>query len=230
MENYFNLFLYPHIVSGFLALVVAPIAMIVKKGGVQHRFWGKIFFWSMCIVAVSALCMSFIKSNIFLAMIGVFSFYLVASGYRALYRRHINSIKDVEKADWVLLVISGSFSLGLVIFGIFILKSDYTHPFGYVSMVFGFLGCRSIFNDIKSFTTPDHHKENWMYHHMGGMVGGYIATVSAFSAVNMNFLPGIVQWLWPTLIGVPLLMFWISKYKKKKEEAKSRRAASVRAR
>ena len=103
MENLFNLFLFPHIVSGFLALVVAPVAMAVKKGGPQHRLWGKIFFYSMCVVGASAMGMSIIKSNIFLAMVGVFSFYLVASGYRALYRRHVNSFKEVAMVDWILL-------------------------------------------------------------------------------------------------------------------------------
>ncbi|MEO5570718.1 MAG: hypothetical protein ABIT08_00225 [Bacteroidia bacterium] len=43
----------------------------------------------------------------------------------------------------------------------------------------------------------------------------YIATVSAFSAVNFNFLPTVIQWLWPTIIGVPLLLMWINFYKRK---------------
>ena len=220
MENIFNLFLFPHIVSGFLALVVAPIAMVVKKGGRQHRLWGKIFFWSMCVVGITAMGMSAIKSNIFLAMVGIFSFYLVASGYRALYRRHVNSFKDVAKVDWILVAVSGLFCAGLIVLGISVLSSNIAAPFGYISTVFGVIGCWSVINDIKTFTIRDHHKENWMYHHMSGMVGGYIATVSAFSAVNMNFLPGIIQWLWPTFIGVPLLIYWISIYKKKREAAK----------
>ncbi|MBL0258759.1 MAG: hypothetical protein IPQ03_15045 [Bacteroidetes bacterium] len=49
------------------------------------------------------------------------------------------------------------------------------------------------------------------------MIGAYIAAVSAFSAVNLNFvwLPTTIQWLWPTLIGVPLMMMWIRSYRKK---------------
>ncbi|HMT30712.1 MAG TPA: DUF2306 domain-containing protein [Bacteroidia bacterium] len=222
MENVFKMFLYPHIAGGFIALIVAPVAMIVKKGGSQHRLWGKVFFWSMLLVAISALGMSAIKSNIFLAMVGVFSFYLVASGYRALYRRKVNSFSDVEWVDWLLVTVSGLFCVGLILLGILVLLKNGTTPLGYIALVFGALGSRSVLNDIKSFSKADHHKENWMYHHMGGMIGGYIATVSAFSAVNMHFLPGIVQWLWPTFLGVPLLMFWISKYKKKKELSKKR--------
>ena len=84
MEIPFELLLYPHIAGGFLALLVAPVAMIVKKGGPAHRTWGKVFFYSMVVVAVTALGMSAIKSNLFLAMVGIFSFYMAASGYRAV--------------------------------------------------------------------------------------------------------------------------------------------------
>lgn len=218
MENYYQLFLIPHIIGGFTALFVAPIAMVVKKGGDAHRFWGKIYFYSMCLVAFTSWVMSVMKPNVFLAMVGVFSFYLVASGYRALYRRHVNSLKEVNWVDWALLIVSGLFSIGLVLLGIFILWKNAAAPFGYISSVLGSIGLRSVVGDIITFTKPGHHKENWMYHHMGGMLGGYIATVSAFSVVNFTFLPNLVRWLWPMVIGLPLLFYWISRYKKKKKQ------------
>lgn len=215
MENSFNYWLYLHIAAGFLALVVAPVAMVVKKGGKAHRLWGKIFFWSMTVVAISALVLTYIKSNIFLALVAVFSFYLSASGYRALYRKKINGISDVKLIDWILVTVSGLFSLGLIGFGILILSKNIAEPFGYISMVFGFIGSRSVYIDIKSFTIAGYHIKNWLFHHMSGMVGAYIATVSAFSAVNMQFLPTVISWLWPTFVGTPLLIFWIRKYRQK---------------
>lgn len=215
MELPFEVLLYPHIAGGFLALLVAPIAMIVKKGGQAHRAWGKVFFYSMVVVAVTALGMSLMKDNVFLAMVGIFSFYLAASGYRALYRRHLQSIKDVRPVDWLLVGGSGLFCVLLLAFGVMKIIADPSFAFGYISAVFGLIGTRSAWTDIKTFRIPGHYKKNWLYHHMSGMVGAYIATVSAFSAVNMDFLPPILQWLWPTLIGTPLLIFWIRKYKNK---------------
>ena len=58
-------------------------------------------------------------------------------------------------------------------------------------------------------------KYAWFFDHMTGMFTSYIAAVSAFSAVNLNFLPMIVQWLWPTFVGVPILIIWATYYKKK---------------
>lgn len=50
---------------------------------------------------------------------------------------------------------------------------------------------------------------------MGNMLGAYIATVSAFSVVNLTLLPSIVRWLWPTTVGVPLILLWIRHYQRR---------------
>ena len=47
------------------------------------------------------------------------------------------------------------------------------------------------------------------------MMGGYIAATSAFSVVNFHFLPSLIQWMWPTAIGVPIIIYWTAMYKKK---------------
>src|SRR5262245_46685872 len=57
----------------------------------------------------------------------------------------------------------------------------------------------------------------------GGMLGSYIAAVSAFSVVNFTFLPPTVRWLWPTAIGTPLIAVWVTVYK-----IRFRRGASAR--
>lgn len=50
---------------------------------------------------------------------------------------------------------------------------------------------------------------------MTGMLGSYLAAVSAFSVVNFTFLPTTVRWLWPTLLGTPLIVLWITSYKRR---------------
>ena len=50
---------------------------------------------------------------------------------------------------------------------------------------------------------------------MGGMIGSYIAAVSAFSGVNFDFLPTAIRWLWAPALGVPLLLYWIRRYQKR---------------
>ena len=215
METAFTFFLSVHIASGFSAFVAAPIAMMMAKGGKKHRLWGKIFFWCMTGVVLSAFVMSVLHKNPFLFMVAGFSYYLVASGYRWLYRKQAVTIKDVATFDWVLLIGAAVFNLGLFGFGVYGSVTNPQNSFGYIAMVFACVGLRFVWTNYKSFINPPKTKYAWLLHHMGGMIGGYIATVSAFSAVNFDFLPTIIQWLWPTIIGVPLLLAWINYYKRK---------------
>ena len=85
-----------------------------------------------------------------------------------------------------------------------------------IFLVFGAIGLFFVWRDHQRFyqTTPD--KREWLYAHMTGFLGGYIATVSAFSAVNLDMIkPMALQWLWPTLVGSPLIALWVGYYRKK---------------
>ena len=55
MEIAIRIILWVHVLAGTLALVVAPIAILTAKGGLAHRRWGKVYFWSMAVVAASAV-------------------------------------------------------------------------------------------------------------------------------------------------------------------------------
>ncbi len=63
---------------------------------------------------------------------------------------------------------------------------------------------------------------------MGGMIGSYIAAVSAFSVVNFDFLPTAVRWLWPSAIGLPLLAMWIRSYQRKFNRVSRTQSVSMR--
>src|SRR5262244_3758779 len=86
-----------HIAAGTIGLFVAPAAMVTLKGGRAHRRWGKIYFWSMATVTVTALVLAAWRPNYFLLMVAVFSFYLAFSGYRALYRKRPGGVGAL---DW----------------------------------------------------------------------------------------------------------------------------------
>ena len=215
MEITFYIFLVLHIISGFTAFVAAPVAMMVIKGGNKHRLFGKVFFWSMTGVCATGFIMSVFHSNLFLFMISGFSYYLVASGYRWIYRKKAIGIREIATIDWTLLIGAAIFNTALFAFGVNTIFHAPGNSFGYIATVFGILGLRLVWRNYHQLIRPSESKYAWMLNHMGGMIGGYIATVSAFSAVNFNFLPTIIQWLWPTIIGVPLLMMWINYYKRK---------------
>src|ERR1700751_5742668 len=72
--TYLRVLLTLHISCGVVAFVCAPVALSTAKGGKVHRRFGKIYFWAMAGVAVTALILSFALPVFFLAMVAVFSF------------------------------------------------------------------------------------------------------------------------------------------------------------
>jgi hypothetical protein len=55
----------------------------------------------------------------------------------------------------------------------------------------------------------------WWYSHMTRMLAAYIATVTAFSVVNFEFLPRVVRWLWATVAGTVGIVIWTRYYRRK---------------
>jgi uncharacterized membrane protein len=202
-----------HIVAGYIALVVAPGAMLTAKGGWWHRRCGKIYVWAMAIVAITAVVLSLYRPNLFLLLLAVFSFYQAFSGYRVLARKLPHQGQRVMPLDWAAAALTFMGSAALVVYGLARWNAGST--FFIVPIIFGVLGTVLAGRDVHSFLRPPMTKNAWWFTHMGHMLGAYIATVSAFSVVNFSFLPPLLRWLWPTAIGVPGIFIWISYYRRK---------------
>jgi len=197
-----------HIAAGTVALFVAPGAMLTVKGGLAHRRWGKVYFWAMALVAASAVVLGLWRPNIFLTLLALFSFYMAFSGYRSLFRKRPAQGRGPRGIDWAAAFVTVAASVALVVLGLV-----RPGPVGIVPVVFGALGIVLAGLDVLKFVRPPEDRHAWWFAHMTGMLGSYIATVSAFSVVNFTFLPTTVRWLWPTVIGTPLITLWVIYYK-----------------
>jgi hypothetical protein len=91
------------------------------------------------------------------------------------------------------------------------------HAVSIVSVVFGFIGMRMGVGSLLSFLKPSKDKMFWWFDHMQGMIASYIAAMTAFSAVNLSRWFGAAWWvwLWPTMLGVPMIFLWSRYYKRK---------------
>src|SRR5213594_3402463 len=189
-----------HVAAGTLALVVAPIPMLTAKGGGTHRRWGQVYFWAMAVVALTAV------------ILAVFSFYSAFYGYRALFRKRPREGQGALPLDWTAAVVMLAASAGMAILGI-VRPSPAWERVGVVPVVFGVFGIILAGLDFWRFGWPPADRNAWWFAHMQGMLGSYIATVTAFSVVNFTFLPTTVRWLWPIVVGTPLITAWITYYK-----------------
>jgi uncharacterized membrane protein len=213
MEMFVSGVLGVHILAGTIALFSGPVAMFSLKGGKTHRLWGKIYFYGMATVFLTALFLSIFKNIPFLLMIAFLSMYLVTSGYRALYLKKLHLGQKATIGDWIFLLVSLAGCLSLVGWGVYIIFFAGSN-FGIVGVILGLLGCRLIYKDMKKFIVPPTNKDHWLFSHVTGMAGGYVATVTAFAVVNVRFLPGPVTWILPTLVGFFLITRWMRNHKK----------------
>jgi hypothetical protein len=76
-------FLFLHIVAGVTALLAAGAALGFAKGAAWHRRAGLTYVLAMLAVTLTTFVLVALRPNLFLFVIGVFSFYLVFTGWRA---------------------------------------------------------------------------------------------------------------------------------------------------
>jgi hypothetical protein len=212
METLIAFLKYSHITAGAVSLISAPVAMAVRKGGYKHRAGGKIFLWSMVYIFISAIILGTYHWKPFLLMVSVLSFYLVYSGTRTLHQKQIHLGKGVTLSDWIVAIACGVFMLASFVWSIELMVSG-TNVI--LILVFSVGGLFSVITEIKRYLTRVETRHGWLFNHIGRMVGGFIAAVTAFSTNVLTFLPGLIQWLWPTLIGSVLITYWIRTYRKK---------------
>jgi uncharacterized membrane protein len=222
--TYLQVLLRIHVACGVVAFVCAPVALLTAKGGKTHRRWGKIYFWCMAGVAVTALTLSFLLPIYFLAMVAVFSFYSAFAAYRILYLKDMYKGARPKVVDWAAAVVTVLSSLLLFLMGFLQPQLMHVgvvriagHLVSIVSVVFGIIGMRMGLGSIQGFIKRPGEKMFWWFGHMQGMIASYIAAMTAFSAVNLSHWFGAAWWvwLWPTIAGVPAIAIWTAYYKKK---------------
>lgn len=219
MDALQKIVLYLHIISGFTALTVGLIPMIAKKGGLLHIRAGRVYVWAMYLVSASAVLMFILKPYrpflLFLAFIGIFSFYLTYTGIQATRKK--NNLHPAWY-DWGITGMALLTGIGMVALSIWNFSADST-TLGILYAVFGVFTTRLAIHDGQTYlgkTTPE--KMAWFFLHMSRIMGAYLATLTAFCVVNagkVDFIPPLVAWIAPGLIGGIGISIWIRFYRRK---------------
>jgi uncharacterized membrane protein len=197
-----QVFLILHIAGGMLGLISGFLNSVNPKGTSKHRFIGKIYVTAMFCATLSGVLLAFLKDNQFLFLIGVFSFYLCFSGWRVLKYQETNSY-SVHVLDYTIALITVVFSVFMVVSGVNF-KPNGAINFNPVLVIFGLGGLFISIADLWKFYNASRVgsvRFTWLYTHVGRMGGSYISAVTAFIVVNVDFLPPLVLWLGPSLIG-----------------------------
>lgn len=205
-----SILLFIHIAFGTIALFAGSINLMVVNGSKLHKLVGKIYVLSMLLVGITALVISLLKDNEFLLLIGVFSTYLVLSGYQYLKLKKNEKIQI--KTPYLLSLLMTMFAVWMIINAIESLIK--LNMFGLVHLTFGLISLSMCIKDFKFYSGKRKLKNDWLLCHLQRMIAAYIATFTAFLVVNIkyDFLPSFVWWLLPTAAFTPLIFYYSSKF------------------
>jgi uncharacterized membrane protein len=195
----FKIVLIAHILFGSIGLLLGTYILIRKKGDAIHKKTGKIFALSMVLTGLCAFYLSYVHPNLFLFIVGVFTIYLAVSGYRTISLKNIHKGQKPKIGDSLLTVAMVIASLIFLYIGIYLLISK--ELFGIVFLLFGLLSMRLCYTDYKSYSGKVTDKMFWLKNHIGRMTGAYIAAFTAFLVVNNTFLPSVIAWSLPGIVG-----------------------------
>lgn len=191
-----------HITFGFSSLLCALGAMLSTKGQYRHRKFGRCFFYSMSGVFVTAIPLAIITQSLFLLLIAIFSYYLAFSGWR--YAKNRSGLP--QKMDWVVGMVMLTASLAMIILGGYHFNGDSYKSI--VLLVFGVIGSILSFTDLKDFRSGGVSGNLRIVKHLSAMLGATIAALTAFLVTNFSVQPAIILWLAPTVVLVPVIVWW----------------------
>jgi len=192
-EETINVLIITHAIFGSLGLLTGLVALIIKKGSVTHKRFGRLFYYVMLLTAGLALFVSILPGHEspFLFVVGIFSSYFILTGYRAIRFKNMTPTLFDFIISWVMII------TGLAMLSVPMIVSK---ELNIVLAVFGLAGLMFSVQDILIYKKREVLRQSWLKIHLGKMAGAYISAVTAFVVVN-ELLPGIYGWIAPGVIG-----------------------------
>jgi len=203
--------------TGGIALVAAPLAMAAYKGGDWHRRCGKIFFYSMAAACLAAIVRGIlVPADFWLAMLAVFGFHLIASGYRSLYLKKLHKGMRPGKVDIAMHGTAGAVYSGLLIWGLMFTFLDGISLHALLFSAIGLLGSAVVLNGFLQFNRQRQDKRMWLYGHIIGFGGGYCVLLTAFSLAYLDVAGALwLQVLVPALLGLLPVVAWLIRLRRR---------------
>ena len=199
-----------HVLSGLVGLVGGLLASLVRKKKGLHSRAGDVFFYGMLISLISALFLNMIRFSPFLFPIALFTLYMIIGGKLIFTIRSLEALRKWWKYYTLLGLLISLLMIGTAVY--LFMKNLLTMAI--ILLVFAIIQSLMTLSDWRN--NPARTPKKRIFQHINKMGGGLIAAITAFAAVNIHFLPSLVVWLTPSLIGSILIAFAIRQRKHKR--------------
>ncbi|MGM0526477.1 MAG: hypothetical protein ACQEQ8_09835 [Pseudomonadota bacterium] len=238
MLTFHSTLLYLHIVAGVIAMIIFWIPVTTRKGGLNHRRFGRVYVAIMYTVAVSAIIMSLmvlvapayfkadwfansenpeqLKTSIYgfwtlLLVLSLLTYNSVNQAMLALKTKRDRRLarRWYHVAAPIALLLSAIVLLGLTVNGVG------NKILGYVFSTFSIISAAQVLH----YAYAKHVAPNrWLMEHLSSMCGSGIAVYTAFFAFGARHVLAelgqwqLVFWILPGLLGGIAIHFWTRKY------------------
>lgn len=200
-----------HVFFGTLALIAAPAALFVGKGGRWHRRFGYAYILTMAIVLFSAGFLWQEKGHVFLLPLAAVSGYLIFNAIRVIVRNR-RPARDVfeDNVDILAAGIAVAAALGIAYLAATadneLMLSIRPALIGIAAIAIAFAS-----NDVLGLTAP-RHRYGWLLSHFAAMIGSYVSAVTAFVVINAHDVPMMVRWIVPSAAGASVIIAYTLRY------------------
>ena len=204
--------LYLHILAGFISLGIAYVLLFIKKGNKRHKKLGMIYVYGMTTIFVTAIPLSLLgEFNPFLFVIAIFSFYLAFSGYRQGRDRN-GAREQIDKALGIFITATSILFYSMAV-NLYLIEDSMwitSVIFGSIALVFSI----NDFRRMKIVERPNFYDRTNL--HLNLMLAGTIATTTAFIVTIDPFSTLWLNWIAPTIVGTPIIIYFSNRELAKK--------------
>lgn len=225
-----------HVIFGFIGLAAFWVPILTRKGGQQHRRFGRVFRYSAMVVITAAgitVTLNLLRLLlagqspavnpvgwailVFLGYLALVTGVMLSHGLAVLAeKRDLRQLNSSYRLVIAWLSIAGSFFIiGWALY--------WQPPNAVLLYALSPLGIAIGVGMLKLYRMPPDDPKTWLYEHIGAMLGTGIAFHTAFAVFGVNRLlqfelPGllmVIPWLLPTALGIPASILWKRHYRRK---------------
>ncbi len=227
---------FVHVLFGAIGLAAFWVPVFARKGAVNHVRFGKVFVWSAYIVlgaAAIALLTRFTSLAyqgigpsdepalfgfiVFLAYLTLVTFVTVRHGMSVLQNKQDPaSLKTGFNRALAYGAIAASVSI--ILYAIVL-----SPPVKILLFALSPIGFGTGFGNLRYMNGEKPSKREWMYEHLGAMLGSGIAFHTAFAVfgstrlfdIGLTGWVSVIPWIAPAAIGIPAITIWTRHYRRK---------------